>query len=138
MSDLSQLLGDLYAAPVPPAHTGGPVAPAAGSPARAPSWSSDEALDAVFASWVPGPDDAAPAAERSVVAAVTDVPSVDAPDAAWLHDTAPVAAGFEPEAEPAGCDGERFAAAIRWSPADDDILPPRRARGRKTWRFRLR
>jgi hypothetical protein len=114
MSDLSQLLGDLYADE---------------TPTRAPSWSSEEALDDAFSSWVPGPPDDAPSAERSIVAdawndTVVDVPATDAaPELepaleTWLADTAPVV--------------EPTSGQPRWSPSDDDILPSRRGR-----RFRL-
>jgi hypothetical protein len=110
MSDLSQLLGDLYADE---------------APTRAPEWSSEEALDEAFASWVPGPSSDAPSAERSIVAdalgqpAVQPVPTVSD----WALDTAPLA--VEPVAEPVA---ER---SSRWHPNDDDILPARRLRKRR-------
>jgi hypothetical protein len=106
MSDLSQLLGDLYADE---------------TPTKAPSWSSDEALDDAFSSWVPGPSDDAPSAERSIVADSWAEQPVEAPEAeTWLAETAPA---VEP------------VAALRWSPSHDDILPARRGRG---FRLRLR
>ena len=105
MSDLSQLLGDLYADD---------------APTRAPEWSSEEALDEAFSEWVPGPTDDAPSAERSIVANALTQP-VLAPEPAvsdWAVETAPVA--VEPVA----------AIARRWSLSDDDILPARRGRKR--------
>jgi len=80
MSDLSRLLDDLYAMGDTEAETA-PVAAAAppAAPTEAPAWSSDEALDEVFETWVPGPDEDAPAAHRSFVEAVTDEPFVEAP-----------------------------------------------------------
>ena len=115
MSDLSQLLGDLYADDTPVA--------------KAPEWSSDEALDDAFSSWVPGPADGATAAERSIVAGAIDVEPVAAPpmeDEDWVRESAPVMAPVDP-AEP-------FASLspLAWSPSDDDILPARgiRSRGR--------
>lgn len=50
MSDLSRLLEDVYRS---------------GSAGSAPSWSSDDALDEVFANWVPGPPPEACEAERA-------------------------------------------------------------------------
>jgi hypothetical protein len=109
MSDLSRLLDDLYA-------TSGT---ATEEPPRAPDWSSQEALDEVFASWVPGPDADAAAAQRSLVAAATTEALIDAPvDDGWLLETEPVV----PD--------EPVVAPTRWSPSDDDILPRRRARRR--------
>jgi len=126
MSDLSQLLDDLYALP----GTDADEAPAA--PTRAPEWSSEEALDEVFGSWVPGPGDDATAAERALVASAIEAAAVDAPTVdEWLIDTEPSLP------EPAGAHevvAAPFAtAALRWSPSDDDILPRKRARS-----FRLR
>lgn len=92
------------------------------SPTRAPSWSSAEALDEAFASWVPGPADGATALERSMVAGVSGDAGVDhgAPIEQWLVESEPIA----PEPVPAGMP--------RWSPRDDDILPTRRRpRGRR-------
>ena len=124
MSDLSQLLGDLYADenPVP----------------RAPDWSSDEALDDAFASWVPGPAEGAAAAEHSIVAgAIDDVPAAPAPvaDDDWLAMSAPTAASTAAAVvdEPASP-----AAFLRWSPSDDDILPSRRAKARFSLSLRRR
>jgi hypothetical protein len=112
MSDLSRMLDDVYAE--------------GEGPTRAPSWSSEEALDAAFATWVPGPTDDAPTTERNVIAGVWNefgrpaegdgrsapVPTSDA----WALETAPAAE-------------EVVAAGARWSPSDDDILPVRRGRG---------
>lgn len=112
------MLDDLYA--MSPAQTD--TLTEAERPPRAPSWSSEEALDEVFASWVPGPGADSSAAERSMVAGVagevvsfTPTSTVDE----WLLETEPVA--------------EAVAASVpaRWSPSDDDILPARRGRGRR-------
>jgi hypothetical protein len=65
MSDLSRLLDDVYG-------DGGGGAAAMPAP---PDWSSDEALDDTFASWVPGPPADAPAAERAYM--VEDDPTDD-------------------------------------------------------------
>jgi hypothetical protein len=107
MSDLSRMLDDLYA----PAQ--GDVA--TDSLTRAPEWSSAEALDVAFSSWVPGPADGATALERSMVEASVALSFVAEPEVSgWLDQTEPVA--------PAPV----IAGPRRWSPSDDDILPPRR------------
>ena len=106
MSDLSQLLGDLYADE---------------TPTRAPEWSSEEALDDSFSEWVPGPSDDAPAAERSIVADALTQP-VAAPELAvadWVTETAPITPASFVEV------------SRRWTPSDDDILPTRRGRKRR-------
>jgi hypothetical protein len=123
MSDLSQLLGDLYAdeTPVP----------------KAPEWSSEEALDDAFASWVPGPAEGAAAAEHSIVAGAIDAaPAAVAPVAEddWLAMTAPAPLPAPVVDEPA-----TTAAFMRWSPSDDDILPSsRRAKARFSLSLRRR
>jgi hypothetical protein len=126
MSDLSRMLDDLYAMPGTDVDDGFTAAPT-----KAPDWSSDEALDEVFSSWVPGPTDDVTATQRSLVAdaatePLTMPPAVDS----WLLETAP-----EPEPEPAVDDvEERPLALVPWTPSDDDILPARRARGRSRGR----
>jgi hypothetical protein len=108
VTDLSQLLGDLYADD---------------APATAPAWSSDEALDDVFESWVPGPSSDASPTERSLVAGAIDEATVEPVEAltAW---------SVEPEPALVAAMSDRAPAATRWSPSDDDILPVRRARRR--------
>ena len=103
MSDLSRLLDDLYATTEPESDT-----------TRAPEWSSTEALDEVFSTWVPGSLDAEQS-EHAEPVAVLDV------DDTWLDATEPA-----PITPP------------RWSPSDDDILPARgaRRRGRRLRRGR--
>ena len=90
------------------------------APTRAPEWSSAEALDEAFASWVPGEADGSTAFERSLVAdapaTLAEALHVDVDD--WLAETEPMA----PVPVAAG--------PARWSPSDDDILPARR-RGRR-------
>jgi hypothetical protein len=120
MSDLSQLLGDLYADDAPVA--------------KAPEWSSDEALDDAFASWVPGPADGAAAAERSIVEHALDVEPVAAPpmeDEDWMRESAPAPA-MQPVEVPEHVEPFAPLSPLAWSPSDDDILPSRgiRARGR--------
>jgi hypothetical protein len=65
MSDLSRLLGDLYGDESPGNATvtswDAVPPPDEPPPPKAPSWSSDEALDEMFASWVPGEPAEAPA-----------------------------------------------------------------------------
>lgn len=84
MSDLSRLLEDVYrrsqepASPVPSQPD--PVAESGPSPAAPanPSWSSDDTLESVFADWVPGPTEAAPAVEHAIFAellAETEAPT---------------------------------------------------------------
>ena len=125
MSDLSQLLGDLYAdeTPVP----------------KAPEWSSEEALDDAFASWVPGPAEGAAAAEHSIVAGAIDAaPAAMAPVAEddWRAMTAPAPLPVPVMDEPAPLSAAQF---MRWSPSDDDILPSsRRAKARFSLSLRRR
>jgi hypothetical protein len=119
MSDLSQLLGDLYADDTP---STAPSQPAEELATRAPAWSSEDALDEAFATWVPGPSDDAPSAERSIVAGAFDTRPAPAPapapeDDDWRRDTAPAL--------------ESPTVHARWAPSDDDILPARRTRKRR-------
>ena len=93
------------------------------TPTRAPEWSSAEALDEAFASWVPGESDGTTAFERSLMEEEAPAPAtlaealhVDVDD--WLTETEPVP--------------EPVATGVRpWSPSDDDILPARRRSGRR-------
>jgi hypothetical protein len=123
MSDLSRMLDDLYALPSTDGDDG-----AQPELAKAPAWSSDEALDEVFSSWVPGPTDDVTSTQRSLVAdaaiePLTIAPAVDD----WLLETAPAP---DPQPEPV-VEPVATAAPIRpWVPSDDDILP-RRARTRR-------
>jgi hypothetical protein len=127
MSDLSRMLDDLYALP----STDDDATPEA-EPARAPAWSSEEALDEVFSSWVPGPTADAKPAQRSFLDGLDDEPVAPpaAPRDTWLIDT-------DPEPEPAP-EPEPVAELVtagapsvaRWSPSDDDIHPRRARRGR--------
>jgi hypothetical protein len=126
MSDLSQLLGDLYADDTP--------AP------KAPDWSSDEALDDAFASWVPGPAEGSAAAERSIVAdALGDVPRAPAPvaDEDWMAMTAPASLPAATDLA-GGAVVPAPAAFVRWTSSDDDILPARRAKARFSLSLRRR
>lgn len=147
MSDLSRLLEDVYG-------DGGAVYGDGTSPPPAvPDWSSDEALDDTFASWVPGPPADAPAAERAFAvddSPVQDRPTFDEVFAAFGPDDArelveegePVAiaeipevddltdvadlAGFTEAFVPEAVAPEPIAAPpviTRWMPSDDDILP---------------
>jgi hypothetical protein len=117
MSDLSRMLDDLYAVPE------GDDDPVDETPTRAPAWSSEEALDEVFDSWVPGANEDAPAREWSLVGAASGEVAV-APSAeldTWRQETEPVA------------EAPVVVGPARWSPSDDDILPARR-RGRRSVR----
>jgi hypothetical protein len=121
MSDLSQLLDDLYALPGADTDADADEAPAA---TRAPEWSSEEALDEVFASWVPGPGDDASSAERSIVSEVHDAPVAEVPPMdTWLSDTEPTTAASFEELAPVVT---LTPMTLRWSPSDDDILPRKR------------
>jgi len=122
MSDLSRLLGDVYQAET---AIDEPVTDT--TPTRLPEWADDEVLDKAFASWVPGPPDDAPAAERSML---TDL-AVDR--TAWAEDSpagpAPApAAAREPEAVEHVPDPEPVAVdrpappSGSWRRSDDDIL----------------
>jgi hypothetical protein len=104
MSDLSRLLDDVYRTP-------------AARPE--PAWSSDTALDEVFANWIPGPT--SPAAERAnpVETTLEQIGHV-APDIEAHDDPVVVTPMVVPG----------------WSRADDDILPPKAARRRLTLRRR--
>lgn len=97
MSDLSRLLDDVYRDE---------------TPTRAPSWSSDEALDEAFSSWIPGPGAEASAAERAIVAGATDE------------------VAFEPvlTLDEWTLESPVLIDRPRWSPSDDDILPARKRR----------
>ncbi|MCU1486326.1 MAG: hypothetical protein JWN67_3072 [Actinomycetia bacterium] len=104
MSDLSRLLDDVYRT-TPPAPT--------------PAWSpGTAALDEVFSNWIPGP---APAPVDEPGAAVVEEIEV------LPEPTAPLAADVDLRAP------QPHRAGLVWSIADDDILPPKRAR-----RIRLR
>src|SRR5688572_10996826 len=90
MSDLSRMLDDLYALPGTDTDTDSEVV--TDEPlTRAPSWSSEEALDEAFASWVPGEADGTTAFERSMVAdapaTLAEALHVDVGD--WLSETEP-------------------------------------------------
>lgn len=99
MSDLSRLLDDLYSDETP-------------TLALVPSWSSDEALDEAFSSWVPGPGADASSAERAIVAgALNDVVFAPASTIDEWQRSDPV-----------------LVERPRWSPSDDDILPVRKRR----------
>lgn len=111
MSDLSQLLGDLYADD---------------TPAKAPAWSSDEALDEAFSSWVPGPSDDAPSAQRLVVAGAADEPVF-----ASLDTASPWDVELEPNVELEAAPLATAVVTARWTPSDDDILPSRGPRRRR-------
>src|SRR5688572_2467691 len=96
MSDLSRMLDDVYASP-----DSGDVATDAfptdelatdDFTTRAPEWSSAEALDEAFSSWVPGPAEGATALERSMVDESVEMSFVTEPEVdQWLDETEPVA-----------------------------------------------
>jgi hypothetical protein len=142
MSDLSNLLGDVYGDSSP---DGPPVRREPAASERAPVWSEDARLDRAFAGWEPeargGFDDAvtAPANDSALADALSAAlgtpatptapfaeavhempapsPAPAAPKAAW---TAAPAAAPAPVAAPAAA-----APARMWTPGDDDIFPMR-------------
>lgn len=143
MSDLSRLLDDVYRT---------------ASPAPALDWSSETSLEDVLANWTPatpveGPVEPDPAPEAAAEPEVPadELDAVDQIDAllgvaehtAALVEPAPVAAidldldlDAEPMPEVVRTAPVRppAAAPLGWTAADDDLLPPKRARRR----FRLR
>ena len=150
MSDLSNLLGDVYGDHSPDAA---PVRRELPAEQRAPEWAAESQLDRAFDGWVPGepptaarPDDltaalsaalaapapAAPAPAPAPAAPAYDAvpmptlaaaaPAVEAP-AAWTTSAAPSPA-------PAPAVVAAPAAVALWSPGDDDIFPMAKA-GRK-------
>ena len=126
MSDLSRLLEDVYRS--------GPAAPAA------PSWSSDSALEEVFADWVPGPSEDAHAAQRAFAPSADDraetmdqldvlmqqaaamAPEVvdDEPMVEAIVELPRPVIELEPAPEPIAVVPTRT-----WCRQDDDILPSR-------------
>jgi hypothetical protein len=106
MSDLSRLLDDVYRTPAPRPE---------------PAWSTDTALDEVFANWIPGPQPTSSVAEPAN--------PVEAP----LEQTGHVAPQIEVHDDPGVV---APTATPGWSRADDDILPPKAARRRLTFRRR--
>jgi hypothetical protein len=146
MSELAAMLSDLHdGSPTDLPHRQQPETAREPFRTKLPDWASEEALDAAFADWVPGPQLEASAAERSLFSDLTelaDAPlSVDAPFA-----TGETAAVVIPEAAPPvdpSTATERPATPI--GPRDtavtdrtggatrrfqDDILPDRRRKPR--------
>ena len=134
MSDLSRLLGDVYGGGDQPADdqgTDGAAEQPATLAGALPEWAGEEVLDEAFANWVPGPPEGAPTAEHEVVAPVPvtvpvqDTHLQDPAESDWLFGTDTVVAAYDelpteadlPIAPPI---------PVRWTPADDDILPQRR------------
>jgi hypothetical protein len=129
MSDLSNLLGDVYGD-----HSDPDAAPVRREPAageRAPEWAADAQLDRAFDGWVPGEpptgrsDDLtsalaaaltpAPAPEAVPMPTVAQAPAAPAP-ASWTS-AAPAAAVAAPVMVTAP------ASSSFWSFGDDDIFP---------------
>jgi hypothetical protein len=143
MSDLSNLLGDVYGDHSPDAA---PVRRELSADQRAPEWAAESQLDRAFDGWVPGepptaarPDDltaalsaalaapapapAAPVYETVPMPTIAAAaPAVEAP-AAWTTSAAPAPA-------PAPAVVAAPATVAMWSPGDDDIFPMAKA-GRK-------
>lgn len=74
MTDLANLLGDVYSAPdttASPVRTGPHPA---GRP-EVPGWADDAKLDEVFADWSPGPGPDAPTVERNLMRLVPSAPA---------------------------------------------------------------
>jgi hypothetical protein len=153
MSDLSNLLGDVYGDANPDAA---PVRhePAAGS--RAPEWSSDSQLDKAFSDWVPGqPPSGGDDLTAALTAALSETPAPVAPaptpmaPAPMAHAPMPSLAHALAEAPSAPRTGAWTSAAPAaspapavvhgapsgggyWSPGDDDIFPSSRGgKGKK-------
>lgn len=149
MSDLSNLLGDVYGAPSrdePPARR----EPAASerpneSDQRAPEWSSQSRLDQAFDGWVPG--EAPTGGEQLAEALAVDVPRPQAPapyQAPAPMPQAPMAAAPAPAPRPAWTAPHSAPAAPlkemavvapapgrSWLMGDDDIFPSGKKAKRK-------
>lgn len=150
MSDLSNLLGDVYGD-----HRSADAAPVRHEPSadlRAPQWADESQLDRAFEGWVPGepptesrPDDLT-AALAAALAAPTPAPTpAPAPAPAPFYDAVPLpslapapaplvpvqaaapwttsAPGPAPAPAPAPVIVSAPAAVTMWSPGDDDIFP---------------
>jgi len=148
MSDLSNLLGDVYGDHSPDAA---PVRRELSADQRAPEWAAESQLDRAFEGWVPGEP---PAASRpdDLTAALSAALAAPAPaPAAAVHDSvpmptlaaAPVAPALEspaawttsaPAPAPTVVTAPTMVTApatvTMWSPGDDDIFPMAKA-GRK-------
>jgi hypothetical protein len=114
MSDLSRLLDDVYG-------TRDEVA------AAEPEWASEEALDNVFADWVPGEP-----LEQSVVPVpepeLASEPEPE-PENAFLDGDMFGAVALVPDVEVEPTPAPEAAPALElraWVPSDDDILPARK------------
>lgn len=144
MSDLSNLLGDVYGDSSNP--DGPPVRHEAPAAERLPEWSEDSRLDRAFADWQPeshggGGFDAAvksPAADSALADALSAaLAPAPAPVVSEIPAPLPVAAApAAAPAKPAWTTAPTVAPAAvaapapvrMWAPGDDDIFP---ARGRK-------
>ncbi len=147
MSDLSNLLGDVYGATSSP--DGPPVRHEPPASERAPEWSSESSLDRAFTGWVPGEapkaDDGLAEALASALAPIpAPVISAPAPIVAPAPTFAPLPAASLAESlsemTPAAARAPWTApinlttpspvlemagvgAARSWMPGDDDIFP---------------
>ena len=140
MSDLSNLLGDVYGDHSPDAA---PVRRELSADERAPEWSADSHLDKAFAGWVPGEPPtssnadltaALSAALASPAPAPAPVPTpevVPMPSLAQtLSEEMPAPAWTsEPVSVPVAAVAAPGVTAF-WQPGDDDIFPMARG-GRK-------
>ncbi len=133
MSDLSNLLGDVYGD-----HSSPDAAPVRHEPTaaqRAPEWSSESQLDRAFDGWVPGEPPAAreddlaaalaaaltsaapaPVAPPTLMAQVAPV-ELPQPSAGWATGAAPAPVVTAPAMVTAP------ATVTLWQPGDDDIFP---------------
>jgi len=92
-----------------------------------PSWASDDALDEVFANWVPGQ---LPEQDIAEVEPLDTVDVFEEPEDQLdtLLSVALQAAPdiVEPDPVPFGTPAIAIGPLNRWTPADDDLLPTRR------------
>ncbi len=143
MSDLSNLLGDVYgdASPDGPSVRREPAASERGNEfdVEAPSWSSESSLDRAFNGWVPGEapgDGDLTEALASALATPAPAPApvyAPAPQAPTLAETiSEIAPARAPWTAPIDLTVEAPApvrematvgAARSWMPGDDDIFP---------------
>jgi hypothetical protein len=134
MSDLSNLLGDVYGDHPPDAA---PVRREPAAHERAPEWSSESQLDRAFDGWVPGEPPTSAGSDLTDALAAALAPSAPAPEpvpmptlaqalseapvaprSAWTASSAPA-----PAPAPAPMTVSAPAASGFWSPGDDDIFP---------------
>ena len=134
MSDLSNLLGDVYGDHSPDAA---PVRRELSAEERAPEWSADSQLDKAFAGWVPGEPPSAAEPDLTATLAAALAPPAPAPAPVPQPEVVPMptlaqtlseempSPGWTsaPAVAPAPAAVAAPAATSFWSPGDDDIFP---------------